>query len=395
MTPTLRGAVASVLVSVALLPGGEAIAQSRRPQPVDRARSNVVEGWLTRLSTAEDLLRNGEYKKARRITNDVLDEIIARVQSGESVGVLLGAAVLLRGLAEAGLGRDHEALWDWYSSKALDPTIGERDLSGLGPVASILERERQHPRSVSMTDLPAEAPRPIHRPPIDYPPAVLSACIEGGAIVSVIVGLDGRPAAPRVMAAPSGALMAFTSLEHIRKWRFEPGQRDGQAVETPFSITVNFEVPGCQNVFAVAAAGPGSDPGPLVTLPPPPATELPARLTIEQIDPSPEEGLDGPRMLRIRVRYEVPEASLAQGTVLLLPQFAQRRSDDTFLIQEPGARTRLTDQRGTTTLYYSMDDIWGRRLARPVRLWMHAVLERPDGTLESIGTAGPVVYGAD
>ena len=397
MTAEARRGLAVVLL-LALSPGLAGLgvaAQLPRSQPVDRARPGVVEEWLSRLVSAEDLLRDGEHKKARRSINDVLEEVSDRVQGGDSVGTLLANAVLLRAVAEAGLGRQEEALWDWYASRALDPSIESRDLSSFGPAAAILERERESPRGISLRQPPSTPVRPIRQPPIDYPAGMYSACVEGTAVVVVIVGLDGRPAAPRVVAAPSGAMMAFASLEHVRRWRFRPAQRDGRSVEATYSIAVNFRVPDCKNVFAVAAPEDEDRQRPIVTLPPATSADLPVRLTIERIDPSPESPMTNPRMLRILVRYEVPEALLARGEVLLLPQFAQRGTDDTFLVQEPGARTHLTESSGTTTLYYSMKDIWDRRLARPVRLWMHAVLADPSGAMETVGIAGPVVYATD
>lgn len=392
------GAVAIALI----LPAPIAQAQIQRSQPVDRSRPGIVGSWVETLEEVHRLLLEGEYKKARRTADGVLDDVSARVQSGE-IGTLLAAAVALRSVAQAGLGKIDDALWDWFTAEALDRTLADSSLAVYGEAGELLERERELARK--RPSLPwtsgIEPPEKVKAPLIEYPAGLRSGCAEGAVVIGVTIEPDGHPSRPWLIASGTGALMALTALETVRKWRFRPAQRDGRPVPIRYTLTVSFQISNCENLFATAKAGKKSEETMLETrsqeatleLPPLELAGLPASLEIRRIDPSPEVALREPKMLRIKVGYRVPAELLASGSVVLLPQFEQRDRGGTFVVQEPHARAELADPEGTITIYYELDHVWkSKQLAQPIRLWLYAVAVTEDDQMEVVGVAGPVTY---
>lgn len=73
-----------------------------------------------------------------------------------------------------------------------------------------------------------------------YPPELVKARVEGRVTVVFLLDENGRVQDPRVDSA-SRPEFEKPALEAIRKWRFRPGQREGQPVKTylrqPFRFT--------------------------------------------------------------------------------------------------------------------------------------------------------------
>jgi hypothetical protein len=46
------------------------------------------------------------------------------------------------------------------------------------------------------------------------------------------------------------AVLSLSTLEAVRRWRFEPATLDGFPVKALYSLTVNYAVPVCTNLFA-------------------------------------------------------------------------------------------------------------------------------------------------
>lgn len=90
------------------------------------------------------------------------------------------------------------------------------------------------------TDIVAKfdaAPVPMRTPPPEYPAGVQAS----GGIVMVTVVIDAEGSvAEAVVSKASDPALAEPSIEAIRKWRFKPAQKDGQAVKTRVTIPVHF-----------------------------------------------------------------------------------------------------------------------------------------------------------
>lgn len=74
-----------------------------------------------------------------------------------------------------------------------------------------------------------------------YPPELRKAKIEGSVTLIFVLSEDGRVEEPRVENS-SRPEFEKPALDAIRKWRFRPGMKDGQAVRSYIRIPMRFRV---------------------------------------------------------------------------------------------------------------------------------------------------------
>ena len=74
-------------------------------------------------------------------------------------------------------------------------------------------------------------PRPTFQPDPIYPPELRSARISGQVILEFVVSADGTTRNIRVHSSTNPAFDE-SAMRAVRRWRFEPGEKDGQAVNT-------------------------------------------------------------------------------------------------------------------------------------------------------------------
>lgn len=76
-----------------------------------------------------------------------------------------------------------------------------------------------------------------------YPSELRKARVEGVVTLVFVVGTDGTVEDPRVESA-SRPEFEKPALEAIRKWRFKPGMKEGEAVRTYLRLPIRFRVSG-------------------------------------------------------------------------------------------------------------------------------------------------------
>lgn len=86
-----------------------------------------------------------------------------------------------------------------------------------------------------------QMPRAVFQPPPDYPADLRKRRIEGTVYVVFVVDKNGRVANPAVQAPVHPALDS-AALQAVRRWRFEPGRRRGQAVQFKMRVPITFNV---------------------------------------------------------------------------------------------------------------------------------------------------------
>jgi protein TonB len=74
-----------------------------------------------------------------------------------------------------------------------------------------------------------------------YPAELRKAKVEGSVTLIFVLDETGRVEDPRVENS-SRAEFEKPALEAIRKWRFRPGEKDGQAVRTYIRVPMRFRV---------------------------------------------------------------------------------------------------------------------------------------------------------
>ena len=83
-------------------------------------------------------------------------------------------------------------------------------------------------------------PRPLLCPAPGYPDALKKSGVKGRAVVALRISPEGRVVEPSVQSATDPAF-GESALAAVRDWRFVPGVREGQPVETRVAIPFGFD----------------------------------------------------------------------------------------------------------------------------------------------------------
>jgi protein TonB len=113
-------------------------------------------------------------------------------------------------------------------------------LAGFGSIQAMTAAEAVQQDAFDVADL-EKRPEPVSQVPPAYPAELRKAKIEGVVTLVFILGEDGRVSDPRVENS-SRTEFEKPALEAIRKWRFRPGMKDGQAVRSYVRIPMRFRV---------------------------------------------------------------------------------------------------------------------------------------------------------
>lgn len=100
------------------------------------------------------------------------------------------------------------------------------------------------PTSVAAADLPSSLPRPVTMPQPDYPRASLRRGEQGEVLLLVKVGADGRVDGVDVIGSSQHRRLDRAAVSAVRRWRFEPAQRDGQPVAGELRVPISFSPAG-------------------------------------------------------------------------------------------------------------------------------------------------------
>lgn len=86
-----------------------------------------------------------------------------------------------------------------------------------------------------------EIPRVLQQVTPVYPPELKRARIEGEVIVEFVCNKEGRVIQARIYRSDN-QLFNPKALEAVRKWRFEPGTKDGQPVQFRMRVPLVFNL---------------------------------------------------------------------------------------------------------------------------------------------------------
>lgn len=85
-----------------------------------------------------------------------------------------------------------------------------------------------------------DAPRPLRRPPPEYPRRARERGVEGFVSLHLLVDARGAVREVRVIDAEPKGLFEEAAVNAVRRWTFEPGREDGNAVEAWVRQVVRF-----------------------------------------------------------------------------------------------------------------------------------------------------------
>lgn len=84
------------------------------------------------------------------------------------------------------------------------------------------------------------APRPVSQRAPTYPPELRRAGISGTVVLMFVVRADGTTSNITVERSDNPAFEE-PAIRAVRKWRFDPGEKDGKAVNTRVRIPIPFK----------------------------------------------------------------------------------------------------------------------------------------------------------
>ncbi len=260
MRPKTHLASLSIIWTLLLILLVSASTFARQLPLVSRKNPATVARWHKRLKLADDALRAGEWKKARKSYNNILNEMFDRIDRGEGAKGLLGLAVLGRAIAQAGLGNEHDALWDFWIATYLVPNFANANLSAYGAAGELLlsssaesARLEVHANATGNGHFTGEVTRPIRKstPAPKYPLGKRIACTKGLVITQIVIDRRGIPTNPKILSS-TDPVLAFAVLESYRDWTFQPATVDGEPVAAIYNLSINFNIRNCPSTLTGA-----------------------------------------------------------------------------------------------------------------------------------------------
>lgn len=113
-------------------------------------------------------------------------------------------------------------------------------LAGFGEIRALTAAENVAADVFDAADL-EKRPEPVSQAAPAYPAELRKARIEGTVALICVINEEGRVEDLRVENSTRPEFEK-PALEAVRKWRFRPGQKDGQAVRTYTRIPLRFNV---------------------------------------------------------------------------------------------------------------------------------------------------------
>jgi periplasmic protein TonB len=116
---------------------------------------------------------------------------------------------------------------------------GAMAMTGFGSGESVAEQMAQ---ALDVSDLD-KPPSVVSSVPPTYPAGLRRARIEGTVVLIFVLNETGRVEDPRVESS-SQVEFEQPAMDAVRRWRFRPGEKNGEAVRTYMRLPIRFRVPG-------------------------------------------------------------------------------------------------------------------------------------------------------
>lgn len=236
-----------VALTLALLP------QALAAQGADDAIQ--AGAWERSMRSIDRLLLAEKFERAKEEADRLLAEMCDGIAAGSGAAGYLSTAVLLRAVAEAGLGNERDARWDHAIAGTLHADFLKMNFAAYGEdVSRVLGSDPPTPPEAgegedapggSEAESSMTPPKAITTPKPKYPVAKIHRCISAPVVVAAIVGADGLPSRPRLLSQQYPVL-GFAALDVLRDWRFEPARLNGKAIAVFYTLTVNYKIPRCR-----------------------------------------------------------------------------------------------------------------------------------------------------
>lgn len=202
--------------------------------------------WNEQLQNVLAHLHGQDWSEALTGSQELLDSFGRSLAPGKKADHSVAMVVMCRALAEAGLGREAEAAWDWHVAQQIDPAIEGWNLSEFGAAGAVLDRHRsaRDPRPVAADPLENGELTPVEKLGESRPPAWPEGAFRlgwGGTIqVDMIVHADGTISHPRILTAPPVATLTLAAFDALHANRYAPARAGGEPVTSLYRFTMKF-----------------------------------------------------------------------------------------------------------------------------------------------------------
>lgn len=231
--------VASIAVLVPLFLG--------LPSPTWAGRS--VKSWNERLQTTVSQLREGKWAEGKANAQEGLEDLGRFLAPGGRAGSAVAMFLMCRAVAEAGLGEEREAIWDWQVAQQLDPRLESWHLDEFGAAGALLDRFRLPIRIPAATvridperSEGIEPPEKISAPAANFYEGARALGIQATVVLDVVIGSDGQTTHPRLVEKGPMETLTLAAADSIRAWRFRPARRGEAEVPCDYRLSVAFKL---------------------------------------------------------------------------------------------------------------------------------------------------------
>jgi TonB family protein len=226
------------------------------------SEATLLAEWREPLQEAETLVKDAHYEEAERKTRKIAKKIGDSAGAGNTVAATLATAIVLRSLATVGMGDEEYGIWLWHTALNILPEMKNLDLASYGPPGMVLaenpleeaeelaekgqwatEKDEIRPaRKVEEENDEVIPPKVYKRKKVVYPRGARAFRNTGKMQVQVVLDADGKPHSPLITDKAPAPSLAYSVLETIRQWEFEPARLDGEPVPVYYTLTVNFSL---------------------------------------------------------------------------------------------------------------------------------------------------------
>jgi len=205
---------------------------------------------IDRLGDSAVELTKGDYAKALKIDNGVIDDMFEKLGPGDAETKWFAIALGHKALALAGLGQNDDAIWFWHMAVNIYPDLERADLSMFGAPAEFLKKHPLPPPHPAMLCLPEDLPVPANcRAPVvvnrvqpRYPEGARLSRVRGKTVVDCVIDKTGTVRDVRLKQALPAPTLSYAAMQAIHQWRFKPATLDDRPVDVFFTLTVNFKL---------------------------------------------------------------------------------------------------------------------------------------------------------
>jgi TonB family protein len=205
---------------------------------------DASEEFATHLARIEKTIANGDYASAKRKAAKFEREMLDRIIAGPQVPEYLGEIAKLYAIALAGIGEMDHAAWKWNTGVEFSSSLTDDDLADYGEVGEqlfkhlaieleVLREDHQHSGVIA----PPEVKKTVDP---RYPRIQASLDLSCSLMVQVVIETNGTPHHPVIISSGGRPTLVYTSLNALRKWRFEPARTEAGPAAAFYVLTVRF-----------------------------------------------------------------------------------------------------------------------------------------------------------